>query len=107
MGERLLEGGAGVGRLQVSVDLADVGGPGRGLGWLWHRGWLGWGWGSRYWWWGQTHAQGGQGEGRACGQVGHLLDAVKGFVGLAVGRLRWAGRPAFRHFVSGTGISAH
>jgi hypothetical protein len=79
MGERLLEGGAGVGGLQVSVDLADVCAPG---GWLRRdrggleccrrrdrlRGCRG-----------QAHTHGGQGEGRACSQVGHLLDAVKGF----------------------------
>jgi hypothetical protein len=57
-----------------------VGAPGGGHGW--DRRWLGsWRLGSWLgcWCWRQTHAEGWQGEGRACGQVGHLLDAVKGF----------------------------
>ena len=91
MSECLLEGRAGVGRLQVSVDLAHVCAPGGGLGrhgghrWRWlgcSRSWLrSWRLGCR--WWSQTHAQGGQRECRACGQVGHLLDAVKGFAARA------------------------
>ena len=96
MRERLLVGRAGIGGLQVSVDLADVAGPGVGL---WYcRGcvrrccrvrWCG----KRGRWCGrgqyrrrgghQGQARGREAEGWAGGQVRHLLDAVKGFVGTA------------------------
>ena len=95
--ERLLVGRAGIGGFQVSVDLADVGGPGVGL-WQCHG--CMWtccccvrlrcrcGCWSGRWQDSRGRRRGHQGqagrceaEGRAAGQVGHLLDAVKGFVG--------------------------